>query len=242
MTNLVGSIWIDSPEIMKVKINNKEYTVTVPVTFEEKRKGLSDKARLADDEGMLFVLNAGANQRTVIMNTVEMRFTINMLFVGADKIVKEVFTAEPGIKKIKREHVAYIIELKEGEAETSEGTLIDMEEDLVGLEEYADGNILIGKSKYSEKLKKRLKLGGTIDIKTRNVDTIKDAMQVLDDKGYVLMNIFGGERIFSIDHTKKIVSLAEKVQDGSEAPEKLGELLKEIIQIHETQEPEYTDD
>jgi hypothetical protein len=65
-------------------------------------------------------------------------------------------------------------------------------------------------------------------------------MQVLDDKGTVIMNIFGGERIFSIKHTKQIVDLATSVKNGEKHPEKLGKLVDSIIKLHSTQEPQYT--
>lgn len=61
-------------------------------------------------------------------------------------------------------------------------------------------------------------------------------MQVLDDTGKVLMNIRGGERIFSIPHTEQLIT---KVERGDAAPEQLGELMSKIIHIQNTQEPEY---
>jgi hypothetical protein len=46
-------------------------------------------------------------------------------------------------------------------------------------------------------------------------------MQVLDDTGKVLMNIVGGERIFSIEHTEKLVALSKKVDRGEANEEEL---------------------
>lgn len=65
------------------------------------------------------------------------------------------------------------------------------------------------------------------------------AMQVLDDTGKVLMNIVGGERIFSIAHTEELVSLSKKVDAGTATEEELGELMQKIIHKQNTQKPEY---
>lgn len=64
-------------------------------------------------------------------------------------------------------------------------------------------------------------------------------MQVLDDAGVVLMNIAGGERIFSREHTKKLISLAQRVELGKATEEDLGRLMKGIIDIQDNQSSEY---
>ena len=53
------------------------------------------------------------------------------------------------------------------------------------------------------------------------------------------MNIVGGERIFSIEHTEQLVSLSKKVDRGEANEEELGTLMKAIIHKQNTQEPEY---
>ena len=65
------------------------------------------------------------------------------------------------------------------------------------------------------------------------------SMQVLDDGGRILMNIDGGERIFSIKDTDNIVSLSKKIDAGEADEEELGKLMEEIIHRQDTQEPEY---
>jgi hypothetical protein len=64
-------------------------------------------------------------------------------------------------------------------------------------------------------------------------------MQVLDDTGKILMNIVGGRRIFSIEHTERIGSSIKKVDRGEAEEEELGELMKQIIHKQNTQKPEY---
>ena len=220
---------------MKVSIKDKIYDLEVPETFEEKRLGLSQVDELMHDEGMMFVFNSGKEVEELDMNTADMNLPINMLFIGQDKKVKEVFKAEPGIDKITRNDIAYVIELKAGEAEDSIGAEVDFITE-------EQKNIIIGNTSSPMSLQNKMKMGGKIDIKADTVDIIPEAMQVLDDKGNVVMNIFGGERIFSIAHTKEIIELAEKVHTGAKDPEELGKLISKIIKIHETQEPQYTDD
>ena len=88
-------------------------------------------------------------------------------------------------------------------------------------------------------MRERFKQGGTIKIYEEDIKADKNKMQVLDDTGKVLMNIAGGERIFSIKHTNQLVELAQKVKDGTAEEEELGELMSEIIDIQNTQKPEY---
>jgi len=234
---------------VKITINNKDYNVIIPTTEQEKREGLSPLTSIKRSNGMMFIVDSG-KESTVTMNTAEMQFTINMLFVGADKVIKEVYLATPGKNIITRANVAYVIELHEQEAEDSKGSEVIMDVDNiesrkggsgpVGDVEEEKGNILVSGIKTPDKLKDKFETGGTIDIKTNSVDILPEAMQVLDDKGNVLMNIFGGERIFSIKHTKQIIGLARKIKDGDEEPEKLGRLMEDIIETHKTQEPQYT--
>lgn len=88
-------------------------------------------------------------------------------------------------------------------------------------------------------LQQRFKRGGSIQMYEEDVIAKKGFLQVLDDTGKVLMNIRGGERIFSIPHTEQLIAMAKKVARGDAAPEQLGELMSKIIYIQNTQEPEY---
>jgi hypothetical protein len=53
------------------------------------------------------------------------------------------------------------------------------------------------------------------------------------------MNIVGGERIFSIEHTEEIIAMAKRIDRGDAKEEDLGKLMKKIINIQDTQEPQY---
>lgn len=116
-------------------------------------------------------------------------------------------------------------EEKEDEAEER-----DMSKAFPGL------NIIVKITSGGQKV---FKQGGSFKIYEDQVKADSNAMQVLDDTGKVLMNIVGGERIFSIVHTEAIVALSKKVDRGEASEEELGELMKKIIHKQNTQKPEY---
>ena len=116
--------------------------------------------------------------------------------------------------------------------------VIDKKDKVVEMD---DNNIIVRVSKIPESQKEKFKVGGTFKIWEEGVKAAKNAMQVLDDTGKVLMNIVGGERIFSIKHTESLIALAKKVDRGEADEEELGKLMAKIITIQNTQEPEYVD-
>jgi hypothetical protein len=71
-------------------------------------------------------------------------------------------------------------------------------------------NIIVRVSTVPENAKQLFK-SGSFKIYEDQVKSDANAM-VLDDTGKVLMNIVGGERIFSIEHTEKLVALSKKRQ------------------------------
>jgi uncharacterized membrane protein (UPF0127 family) len=100
-------------------------------------------------------------------------------------------------------------------------------------------NIVINVSSIPDQYKQMFRGGGSFKMYEEDVKADHKAMQVLDDTGKVLMNIVGGERIFSIPHTEALVAMAKKVERGEAKPEELGKLMQSIIKIQDTQKPEY---
>jgi hypothetical protein len=100
-------------------------------------------------------------------------------------------------------------------------------------------NVICNVSMLPTDLNQRFKKGGSIALYEEEVTAKKGFLQVLDDTGKVLMNIKGGERIFSIPHTEQLVAMAKKVDRGDASPEQLGALMAKIIHIQDTQEPEF---
>jgi hypothetical protein len=81
-------------------------------------------------------------------------------------------------------------------------------------------NIIVRVSTVPENAK-LFKSGGSFKIYEDQVKSDANAMQVLDDTGKVLMNIVGGERIFSIEHTEKLVALLQKSRQREANEEEL---------------------
>ena len=102
-------------------------------------------------------------------------------------------------------------------------------------------NIIINVGKYFPQQHKKMEAGGVIQIVEDDVKAEEGKLQVLDDSGKVLMNIEGGERIFSIKHTEELIALAKKLDADEITPATLGKRMQEIIEIQNTQKPEYTD-
>lgn len=100
-------------------------------------------------------------------------------------------------------------------------------------------NIVVRVTTVPETAERLFKMGGTFRRYEDEVKALPNAMQVLDDKGKVLMNIVGGERIFSIEHTEQLIALSKKVEAGEASEEELGKLMKGIIEKQNNQEPEY---
>jgi uncharacterized membrane protein (UPF0127 family) len=100
-------------------------------------------------------------------------------------------------------------------------------------------NIVVKITSSPEQMKKIFKAGGRFNMDEVHVKADNKAMQVLDDTGKILMNIVGGERIFSIEHTEEIIAMAKRIDRGDAKEEDLGKLMKKIINIQDTQEPQY---
>ena len=81
--------------------------------------------------------------------------------------------------------------------------------------------------------------GGKITPVENGVKTKAGHMQVLDDAGVILMNIQGGERIFSREHTDQLLGLVDKVKKGKASKKELGQLMAKIVDIQNNQKPEY---
>jgi uncharacterized membrane protein (UPF0127 family) len=132
-------------------------------------------------------------------------------------------------------------ESEESEEEEEEETAQEeiQEQEGISVPGSPNVNIIVRVSTVPDSAKQLFKKGGTFKLYEDQVKADANAMQVLDDTGKVLMNIVGGERIFSIEHTEQLVALSKKVDRGEAEEEELGTLMKAIIHKQNTQKPEY---
>ena len=208
----------------KIYIGGKPFSVTVVKEDADMKEGLSGKKSLDKGHGMLF--DFGEPQR-VTMNMYKMVFPLDMLFIDADNKVIKVYPIEPGENDITVDGVRYVLEVNKGE-----GTgLLDAKASTKPNE----GNLLVEAKTVPEKMQ----IGGTFQMYEESVKADPTGMHVLDDKGKILMNIKGGERIFSIQHTEDLMRLAKEVKAGAVDPEALGRYMEKVIKIQDTQAPEY---
>lgn len=213
--------------IIEATIGGKRLKLALAETEEERVKGLSGTKKLKQNAGMLFVFD---DEQDVEFNTADMNYTIDMLFFNEDWKVIRYELASPGDKLFKAKDTKYVLELNGGTLSVIEGIILEPDEDTLDLLE--GKNVIIpGMEKF--------KSGGRITTKKGMVEANQDEMQVLDDLGTILMNIKGGERIFSRIHTDNLVKLAEKVSKGEANPKELGTMMKEYINIQDNQDPEY---
>ncbi len=113
---------------IKIKIANKEYTVQVAKTDEEKTKGLQGVKELPKNEGMLFKYD---EPQTVMFWMKDTLIPLDIIFIGDNDEVLSIYHGEPeNTDLVKEKEVLYVLELnansgvKEGddfEIEDSEG-------------------------------------------------------------------------------------------------------------------------
>lgn len=100
-------------------------------------------------------------------------------------------------------------------------------------------------------LHKRFQFGGAMDLETdleyngvsikeKDVKLDKSKMQVLNSDGVIQMNIAGGNRIFSRQHTKLLMELIDKAENDNDL-ENLGRILVTILDLHDNQPEDYVD-
>lgn len=247
-------------KLFTVKIKDKEFRVLPVIDSEEMKKGLSGKPKLSTGKGMLF--HFGEPQE-ITMNMVGMRYPLDMLFIDGERKVKSVKTMKIGLNEVTVEGVMCVLEVNKGEGKDLEGEELIPSEELVSFmmssmedqskdkeqekedthtekEDPQGGfNIIVKITSMPPSGKELFKKGGSFKIYEEDVKARQGAMQVLDDGGRILMNIDGGERIFSIEDTDNIVSLSKKIDSGEASEDELGKLMEEIVIRQNTQKPEY---
>jgi len=232
-----------------LKVGNKEFKVAVVSTEADMRKGLAGAKKMKKKHGMLFDFKTA---QTVTMNMRNMNYGIDMLFIDSSLKVKKAVSLLPDADDITVDDVRFVLEVNKGEGEGTLNEKVEMCDCLLAETDQQEKmseekekpktmstNIIIRIETVPSDMKEMFKRGGTIKMYEEDIKIDKNKMQVLDDTGRVLMNIAGGERIFSIKHTEALVKLAKKVNAGEASEEELGKLMAEIIEIQNNQKPEY---
>ena len=98
-------------EKVKISVEDKEYTVEVAKTEEERAKGLQDRKSLGDSEGMLFVFD---KPQTVGFWMDKTEIPLDIIFIDEDEEVISVYKGKPFSKEIVEEDdVKYVLEVNQ---------------------------------------------------------------------------------------------------------------------------------
>ena len=98
-------------EKVKISVEDKEYTVEVAKTEEERAKGLQDRKSLGDSEGMLFIFS---KPQTVGFWMDKTEIPLDIIFIDEDEEVISVYKGKPFSKEIVEEDdVKYVLEVNQ---------------------------------------------------------------------------------------------------------------------------------
>lgn len=150
-------------------------------------------------------------QSELTFNTIDMNYPIDIIFINSNYEVTAVELGEPKSDEI--------IEC-----------IADADESIIYvLETNANSGI---------------KVGDEFEIEDEDVDDEEvNKMYIIGSDGNPQFELVGGERIFSRTHTRKLIKLAKRANKSKKDSDykKLGKTLFNIIEIQNTQEPEYID-
>ena len=210
-----------------LKIKGEEFKVAISDNPDMHYKGLSGYPGLGKRKGMLFIFPEKEQVRMVMR---DMNFPLDFIFISNSTVV-QTGSLEPdsSAEIISKEPVMMVLEVNKGIVEElgiKIGDKIEFSSEIIthykGVQQFKEGGKfeMIGEKVYKVK---------EDDIK---IDASK--MQILNADGEVAANIESGARIFSRNHTKKIVDLVKR---GDK--EILGKTIVEIFDIQNNQEQEY---
>jgi uncharacterized membrane protein (UPF0127 family) len=210
-------------------LNDTLIEVVTATTPQQWYQGLSNMPKLGKHKGMLFIYPQAIRPQITMR---DMNFPIDLIFVDKNWEVREIHGLEPNQKRdiISQVPVHFALEVNRGL--TKEAGL------QIGRTLYPDPSLIATMLSAVKKFEK----GGSFEMIGEKVYQVKiddiplepGKLQVLNSEGEVVANVGNGARVFSREHTKKLIALskANKLKD-------LGQELIEILTIQETQEQDY---
>jgi len=225
-------------KVFSTTLQGKEFKIAVAYREMDRLNGLSGTKKLKDNAGMLFVFD---EEQPLTFNTLNMEYPLDMTFLNADMVSVDYRIVYPGAT-VHVGNAQFVLETNANALPMPPGTkleitnqeMIDYIDDI--LERTEDENIIIKKARTAQIFRSGGKVIKPIE---KDLKLKEEHMQVLDDEGVILMNIKGGERIFSREHTQQLVEMVKQVKRGQKTEEDLGKLMAKIIKIQDNQEPEY---
>lgn len=210
-------------------LNDTLIEVVTATTPQQWYKGLSSLPKLGAHKGMLFIYPQAIRPQITMR---DMNFPIDLIFVDKNWEVREIHGLDKNQKRdvISQVPVHFALEVNRGL--TKEAGL------QIGRTLYPDPSLIETMLQAVKKFEK----GGTFELIGEKVYQVKiddiplepGKLQVLNSEGEVVANVGNGARVFSREHTKKLIELskANKLKE-------LGQELLQILTIQETQEQDY---
>lgn len=98
-------------EKVKISVEDKEYTVEIAKTEEERAQGLQNRKSLGDSEGMLFIFD---KPQTVGFWMDKTEIPLDIIFIDEDEEVISIYKGKPFSKEIAEEDdVKYVLEVNQ---------------------------------------------------------------------------------------------------------------------------------
>lgn len=195
---------------IKVYVGNKEYIAYVAETEEDKVQGLSNVTQLDWNEALLFDYSDDP-QDSLVFNTKDMNFPIDIIFIDDNDDVVAIAQGIPGSNESIQcvaesdEKLKYVLEVN-----VNSGIRLDDEIDIEDNDEFGD-----------------------VD------DDFK--MYILGPDGKPQMDLVGGERIISRVETKQLIKKAKRAnkEKTDNAYKKLGKYMFKVLEKQDKRDPEY---
>ncbi len=202
---------------MKLKVNEKEFTVKVADTDEKRRQGLIGIESIPAMHGLVLKYEEPVE---IPITMIGMQFPLGIVHI-LDCVVQTVTIAEPDAPD----------DINIGQL--SIAVLEVNVDDVHGIKE-GDAVEWLGEKQED----------GTIEFVAGKEEPAEGELHVLNDKGQVVSNVKGNERVFSRKDTSNMLSKAQRASDTKEDTHysALGRTFVRVINKQDSQEPEYTDD
>jgi uncharacterized membrane protein (UPF0127 family) len=217
---------------VKILLNGAMLDLEVVKDEASMKKGLSGVESIPEDGGMMFLWK---DPLSPIMIMPDMKIDLDFIAFDKDMIVRDVKSANKDHEgDLKFPEVIGIIEVNKGlcgEYNIKEGDKFD----IIG-----EGSVVRFKGGGTTKNQNKAQKIGDANFEIDDVLVKNGKMYLLDEDGEIAMELDGNERIFSIAHTKELFDLSKKAE-ASGNYDALGGRLKEIMAIHNSQEPEFAE-
>lgn len=195
---------------IKVYVGNKEYIAYVAETEEDKVQGLSNVTQLDWNEALLFDYSDDP-QDSLVFNTKDMNFPIDIIFIDDNNDVVAIAQGIPGSNESIQcvagsdEKLKYVLEVN-----VNSGIRLDDEIDIEDNDEFGD-----------------------VD------DDFK--MYIIGSDGNPQMDLVGGERIFSRKNSRTLIKLAKRANKSKKDSDykKLGKIAFKYLYQQDNRPEEY---